>query len=162
VLLLLLTAASLVLLLYTSDKRWRKARDLGARCVGARGSSGAAAGGGAADVRMGHVPGGEESWRRRAAVGASLRGYGAARMELSQQQKREMLFGLLASNQLVVGWARALYTPFLAWNLYALPLVLALAGVGKVPTEPSPSSPPTPNPLLDRARDCGQGGRCLA
>jgi len=83
-------------------------------------------------------------------------------MELSQQQKREMLFGLLASNQLVVGWARALYTPFLAWNLYALPLVLALAGVGKVPTEPSPPSPPTPNPLLDRARDCGQGGRCLA
>ena len=42
---------------------------------------------------------------------------------------REALFVLLAANQMAVGWARALYTPFLAWNLYALPLVLALAGV---------------------------------
>jgi len=30
-----------------------------------------------------------------------------------------------------VGWARALYTPFLAWNLYSLPLVLALCGIRK-------------------------------
>ena len=66
---------------------------------------------------------------------------GAEGMELSQKQKREMLFALLASNQLVVGWARALYTPFLAWNLYALPLVLALAGVDKVPTKRSPLAP---------------------
>ena len=40
----------------------------------------------------------------------------------------ELLFALLASNQMAVGWARALYTPFLAWNLYALPIVLSLAG----------------------------------
>ena len=33
--------------------------------------------------------------------------------------------------QVAVGWARGLYTPFLAWNFYSLPLVLGLVGTRK-------------------------------
>lgn len=130
-LLLLLTAASLGLLLYKSEKRWCEARDH--RRHRERGGTcsrlgGAGSGTDASDCRTGGKRGAEEC-PQEAARGGRISTSGA---DASDEQKREVLFALLASNQLVVGWARALYTPFLAWNFYALPLVLALAGVSKV------------------------------
>lgn len=130
-LLLLLTAASLGLLLYKSDKRWCEARDHrrhregGVTCsrLGVAGSGTAAS-----DCNTHGTHGAEQCLQEVARGGAGSPSAAA----VSNEQKREILFALLASNQLVVGWARALYTPFLAWNFYALPLVLALAGVSKV------------------------------
>jgi hypothetical protein len=124
--LLLLTAASVGLVLLVADKHWRAATN--AARHGAAGASGRARGAhAAAGAPLQRERGGREvdSPARRAS------GRDALPPPLLRR-RREVVFALLASNQVAVGWARALYTPFLAWNLYGLPLVLALAGVGKV------------------------------
>lgn len=50
-----------------------------------------------------------------------------------QMEQRLIALAVLGSNHVMIMTSRGLYTPFIAWFMYSMPVLLSLAGLGPVP-----------------------------